>query len=204
MWRRDHVFVPSSARLDERLDLDESSPHSVIKPSLRTAHLLVLLRRHHAVSLHHPGAHRHLYSCLPPSANEAFESVQYIMTRVQFGWLIRSVHSWSANLMIFTAFAHMFSVLFLKAYRKPRELTWVHRHGAALSGHGIRLSGYLLPWNKLAFFATTVGTQMAGQVPVVGHAHDDLSPRRPTGDRSHADQILRIPCRRAARIGGGV
>ena len=60
-----------------------------------------------------------------PGANEAFESVQYIMTQVQFGWLIRSIHSWSANLMIFTAFAHMFSVLFLKAYRKPRELTWV-------------------------------------------------------------------------------
>ena len=60
-----------------------------------------------------------------PGANEAFESVQYIMTRVRFGWLVRSIHSWSANLMIFTAFAHMFSVLFLKAYRKPRELTWV-------------------------------------------------------------------------------
>jgi len=61
-----------------------------------------------------------------PGANEAFESVQYIMTRVQFGWLIRSIHSWSANLMIFTAFVHMFSVAFLKAYRKPRELTWEH------------------------------------------------------------------------------
>src|SRR5580693_3073704 len=60
-----------------------------------------------------------------PGANEAFESVQYIMTRVQFGWLVRSIHSWAANLMIFTAFLHMFSVLFLRAYRKPRELTWV-------------------------------------------------------------------------------
>src|SRR3974390_3758970 len=60
-----------------------------------------------------------------PGANEAFESVQYLMTQVQFGWLIRSIHSWSANLMIFTAFAHMFSVLFLKAYRKPRERTSV-------------------------------------------------------------------------------
>ncbi len=74
-----------------------------------------------------------------PGANEAFESVQYIMTRVQFGWLIRSIHSWSANLMIFTAFAHMFSVLFLKAYRKPRELTWVTGMLLAVSGHGIRL-----------------------------------------------------------------
>ena len=60
-----------------------------------------------------------------PGANEAFESVQYIMTKVRYGWLIRSIHSWSANLMIFFAFVHMFSVAFLKAYRKPRELTWI-------------------------------------------------------------------------------
>ena len=51
-------------------------------------------------------------------ASEAFESVQYVMTQVQFGWLIRSIHSWSANLMIFTAFAHMFSVPFLNRLRK--------------------------------------------------------------------------------------
>ncbi len=50
-----------------------------------------------------------------PSATDAFESVQFIMTQVQFGWLIRSIHSWAANLMIFTAFAHMFSVFFLGA-----------------------------------------------------------------------------------------
>src|SRR5215469_2979560 len=60
-----------------------------------------------------------------PTASEAFESVQYITTKVQFGWLIRSIHSWSANLMVFTAFAHMFSVFFMRAYRKPRELTWI-------------------------------------------------------------------------------
>ena len=104
-----------------------------------------------------------------PGANEAFESVQYIMTSVQFGWLIRSIHSWSANLMIFTAFVHMFSVLFLKAYRKPRELTWVTGVLLLFLVMGFGFSGYLLPWNKLAFFATTVGTQMAGQVPIIGH-----------------------------------
>ena len=103
-----------------------------------------------------------------PGANEAFESVQYIMTRVQFGWLIRSIHSWSANLMIFTAFGDMFSGLFLKAYRKPRELTWVTGMILLLLVMGFGFSGYLLPWNKLAFFATTVGTQMAGQVPFIG------------------------------------
>jgi cytochrome b6 len=104
-----------------------------------------------------------------PGASEAFESVQYIMTQVQFGWLIRSIHSWSANLMIFTAVAHMFSVLFLKAYRKPRELTWVS--GVILLGLvlGFGFSGYLLPWNTLAYFATKVGTEIAGQVPLIGH-----------------------------------
>src|SRR5271167_1984690 len=60
-----------------------------------------------------------------PGSDEAFESVQFIMTQVQFGWLVRSVHSWSANLLVFIAFAHLFSVLFLRSYRKPRELTWV-------------------------------------------------------------------------------
>jgi len=55
----------------------------------------------------------------------AYESVQFIVTRVQFGWLVRSVHSWSANLMILSAFVHMFSVVFLHSYRKPREVTWL-------------------------------------------------------------------------------
>ena len=104
-----------------------------------------------------------------PSADGAFESVQYIMTQVQFGWLIRSIHSWSANLMIFTAFAHMFSVLFLKAYRKPRELTWVSGMVLLFLVMGFGFSGYLLPWNTLAFFATKVGTDIVAQVPVVGH-----------------------------------
>jgi cytochrome b6 len=104
-----------------------------------------------------------------PSANEAFESVQYIMTRVQFGWLVRSIHSWAANLMVFTAFLHMFSVLFLRAYRKPRELTWVSGMILLFLVLGFGFSGYLLPWNTLAFFATKVGTEITGQVPLVGH-----------------------------------
>jgi quinol-cytochrome oxidoreductase complex cytochrome b subunit len=103
-----------------------------------------------------------------PGANEAFESIQYIMTQVQFGWLIRSIHSWSANLMIFTAFAHMFSVLFLKAYRKPRELTWLTGIILLFLLLGFGFSGYLLPWNTLAFFATKVGTEITGQVPIIG------------------------------------
>jgi cytochrome b6 len=104
-----------------------------------------------------------------PGANEAFESVQYIMTRVQFGWLVRSIHSWAANLMVLTAFAHMFSVLFLRAYRKPRELTWISGIVLLFLVLGFGFSGYLLPWNTLAFFATKVGTEITAQVPLIGH-----------------------------------
>lgn len=103
-----------------------------------------------------------------PSANEAFESVEFIMTVVPFGWLIRSIHSWSANLMVFFAFLHMASVFFMKAYRPPRELTWISGVALLFLIMGFGFSGYLLPWNQLAFFATKVGTDIAGAVPLVG------------------------------------
>ncbi len=103
-----------------------------------------------------------------PTASGAFESVQFIMTQVKFGWLIRSIHSWSANLMILIVFIHMFSVFFMKAYRKPRELTWVSGMVLFFIVLAFGFSGYLLPWNTLAFFATKVGTDMAGFVPFIG------------------------------------
>ena len=103
-----------------------------------------------------------------PSAETAFESVQFIMTEVQFGWLVRSIHSWSANLMIAAAFIHMFSTLFLRAFRRPREMTWVSGALLLFLSLCFGFSGYLLPWNKLAFFATKVGTDIAGVVPLVG------------------------------------
>ncbi len=103
-----------------------------------------------------------------PSAEEAYESVQFLMTEVQFGWLIRSIHAWAANLMIFTLFVHLFSVLLLRVYRPPREITWFS--GVALMGlaMGFGFTGYLLPWNELAYFATKVGTEITGAVPVAG------------------------------------
>jgi cytochrome b6 len=104
-----------------------------------------------------------------PSPTEAFESVQFIMTKVKFGWLIRGIHAWAANLLIFTAMVHMFSTFFLKAYRKPRELTWVTGCVLFFLFLGFGFSGYLLPWNELAFFATKVGTQMMAAVPVIGN-----------------------------------
>ena len=98
----------------------------------------------------------------------AFESIQFIMSKVQFGWLIRSIHSWAANLFILSAVIHMFSVYFEKSYRKPREITWLTGMLMLFLGMGFGFSGYLLPWNELAFFATKVGTDIAGVVPFVG------------------------------------
>jgi cytochrome b6 len=105
-----------------------------------------------------------------PSAAEAYDSVQFIMTRVPFGWLVRSIHSWSANLMVGAAFVHLFSVLFLKAYRRPREITWISGVLLLFVILAFGFTGYLLPWNEVAFFATRVGTDMAGAVPGIGEA----------------------------------
>ncbi len=103
-----------------------------------------------------------------PSSEEAFESVELIMTRVPFGWLVRSIHSWSANLMVFFAVVHLATVYFVKAYRKPRELTWVSGTLLLFLILGFGFSGYLLPWNRLAFFATKVGTDIPGAIPWIG------------------------------------
>jgi cytochrome b6 len=103
-----------------------------------------------------------------PSADQAFESVEFIMTTVPFGWLIRSIHSWSANLMVFFAFVHLATVFFTRAYRKPREVTWITGCLLLFLALAFGFSGYLLPWNQLAFFATRVGTDIAGAVPIVG------------------------------------
>ena len=90
------------------------------------------------------------------------------MGQVSFGWLVRSIHSWSANLMIGTLFVHMFSVFLTKAYRPPRELTWISGAVLLFLALTFGFSGYLLPWNKVSFFATRVGTQIAGVVPGIG------------------------------------
>lgn len=102
------------------------------------------------------------------SSEQAYESIKFIMSKVEFGWLIRSIHAWSANLFILAVFIHMFSVYFERTYRKPRELTWVTGVLLFFLSLGFGFSGYLLPWNELAFFATKVGTDIVGVLPVIG------------------------------------
>jgi len=103
-----------------------------------------------------------------PTAESAFESVQYIMTEVPFGWLIRSIHSYAANLFIGFVFLHMFSVFIMKGYRRPRELTWLSGAFLLFIALGFGFSGYLLPWNQLAYLATNVGTNFAVMAPFIG------------------------------------
>ena len=103
-----------------------------------------------------------------PSAEEAYESIQFLMAEVQFGWLIRSIHHWAANLMIVALFFHLFSVLLLRAYTKPRELTWLSGFVLFALSLAFGFTGYLLPWNELSYFATRVGTQIVAVVPAVG------------------------------------
>jgi cytochrome b6 len=102
-------------------------------------------------------------------SDASFESVRFIVSQVKFGWLVRSIHSWSANLMALSAFLHMFSVYFTRAYRPPRELSWVTGFLLLVLVMGFGFSGYLLPWNELAFFATKVGTDIVGVLPFIGH-----------------------------------
>lgn len=102
------------------------------------------------------------------SEDLAYESIQFIVSKVQFGWLVRSIHSWAANLFVLAAMIHMFSVYFERAYRKPREITWLTGMLMLFLGFGFGFSGYLLPWNELSFFATKVGTDIAGVVPFIG------------------------------------
>lgn len=103
-----------------------------------------------------------------PSPDHAYDSIQYIMTGVEFGWLIRGIHHWGASLMVMVVFIHMLRVFVTASYKYPRELTWLIGVGLLLVTLGMGFTGYLLPWNQKAFWATTVGTAIAGSVPWVG------------------------------------
>lgn len=103
-----------------------------------------------------------------PSTKEAFASVGHIYGTVPFGWLIRRVHAIGANLFVFVLFLHMSSVMIMGSYRKPREVHWFV--GCFIFGITLVtcLSGYLLPWSQLSYWATTVATNFPGSIPVIG------------------------------------
>jgi quinol-cytochrome oxidoreductase complex cytochrome b subunit len=104
-----------------------------------------------------------------PSPDHAYDSIQYIMTGVSYGWLIRGVHHWGASLMVLIVFFHMLRTYFFGAYKYPREFTWVTGVLLLLLTLGMGFTGYLLPWNQRAYWATTVATSIAGTVPFLGN-----------------------------------
>ena len=109
-----------------------------------------------------------------PGTATAYESVKRISGEIPFGWLVRSIHRWSADIFIGVLLLHMMTAFVMKAYRPPRELTWLTGVAALGLGLGFGFSGYLLPWDEIAFFATSVGTAVAGAVPVVGRSTLEL------------------------------
>ncbi|MDA8122724.1 MAG: cytochrome b N-terminal domain-containing protein [Deltaproteobacteria bacterium] len=103
-----------------------------------------------------------------PTTAEAYRSVVEITTQVPYGWLIRGIHRWGANLMVVTVLLHMMRVFFTAAYRPPRDVTWVNGMLLLVLTFGFGFSGYLLPWSQASYWATTVGTDSMSAIPIVG------------------------------------
>jgi menaquinol-cytochrome c reductase cytochrome b subunit len=95
----------------------------------------------------------------------AYTSVQYIQSSVYLGWLVRGVHFWGANLLIFMVVIHMFRVYWTGSYRAPRELNWMVGVIMLICILGLSLTGYLLPWDNKAYFATVVTVKIMSGVP---------------------------------------
>lgn len=103
-----------------------------------------------------------------PAEATAHESVGKIMTEVPYGWFVRSMHAWGASLFILVAALHLVTEFWMRAYRVPRELTWMSGVLMLFVVMVSGFSGYLLPWNELSYYATRVGTQIPGKLPLVG------------------------------------
>lgn len=103
-----------------------------------------------------------------PEIGSAHASIQHINNKVEFGWLMRSLHSWGANIMILALFVHMFSTFFMRAYRPPREVTWLTGMVMLVVAFGFGFTGYLLPWDEVSFFATKIGVDIASKSPLIG------------------------------------
>lgn len=103
-----------------------------------------------------------------PSVVDAFASVSYLMTQVNFGWLIRSIHRWSASMMVLMMILHVFRVYLTGGFKKPRELTWVTGVILASVTVSFGVTGYSLPWDQIGYWACKIVTGVPEAIPVVG------------------------------------
>ena len=174
LWTRRKPWVPIPQRigawLDERYQLKEPTAKILGKPVPRYAlrwfyclggitALLFIIQGATGIML------AFYYK---PTAAEAYASIQFIETQVRFGSAVRAIHHWAANGMIVMCIAHMLRVFIMGAYKPPRELNWVSGVVLLIVTLAFGFTGYLLPWDQRAFWATTVGTEIAGSIPVIG------------------------------------
>ncbi len=103
-----------------------------------------------------------------PDPQLAYASVSYITNELPFGWLIRGLHHWGASAMVLLVILHMVRVIIYGAYKYPREFTWITGVALLLLTFAFGFTGYLLPWDQRAYWATVVGTQIGEVTPVVG------------------------------------
>ncbi len=103
-----------------------------------------------------------------PTPDHAYDSVQFITNEVSAGWLIRGLHHWGASAMVVLVGLHMLRVILCGAYKYPREVTWMTGVVLLLVTIGFGFTGYLLPWDQKAYWATTVGTRIVSNTPLVG------------------------------------
>jgi quinol-cytochrome oxidoreductase complex cytochrome b subunit len=103
-----------------------------------------------------------------PSTEKAYDIMKDLQFVVSAGLVIRNMHRWAAHLMVLFVMLHMCRVFYTGAYKSPREFNWVLGVGLFLVTLGLSFTGYLLPWDQLAFWAITVGTSIAGYAPVIG------------------------------------
>lgn len=162
MWNKVYIW------LDERLDfdslykglLDRPEPEGNWWNTLGSASLFLFVMQGLT------GIFLTVY--YTPSPDHAYDSIRYIMNDVAFGWMIRGIHHWGASLMVLVVFIHMVRVFVTASFKYPRELTWLIGVGLLLLTVGMGFTGYLLPWHQQAYWATTVGTRIAGSVPFIG------------------------------------
>jgi quinol-cytochrome oxidoreductase complex cytochrome b subunit len=103
-----------------------------------------------------------------PTPDHAYDSVMYITTQLPAGWFIRGLHHWGASALVVLTALHMLRVFFAGSYKYPREATWLTGVALLLIAVGFGFTGYLLPWDQKAYWATTVGTRIAGVAPGLG------------------------------------
>jgi quinol-cytochrome oxidoreductase complex cytochrome b subunit len=103
-----------------------------------------------------------------PSTGKAYDIMKDLQYVVSAGLVIRNMHRWAAHLMVLFVMLHLCRVFYTGAYKRPREFNWVLGVGLFLMTLGLSFTGYLLPWDQLAFWAITVGTNIAGYAPVIG------------------------------------